>query len=38
MGKGLLHDVTAVPDVDNFAQAHRFYVICMFAKTRQALL
>ncbi|PLC42323.1 hypothetical protein C0Q88_10110 [Ralstonia pickettii] len=36
--KGLLHDVTASSDVDNFVRVHRFHVICMFAQTRQALL
>lgn len=36
--KGLLHDVTAVPNVDNSPGAHTFYVICTFDQTRQALL
>lgn len=36
--KGLLHDVTAPSDVDNFVRVHPFHLICMFAQTRQALL
>jgi len=36
--KGLLHDVTALADVDNLPSTHTFYVICTFAENRQALL
>lgn len=36
MHKDLLHDVTTVPDVDNFRLARAFYVVDTFAGIRQA--